>query len=64
MTISSRNHFHLTLPSDASIDIFPDNTAAQYVTKLPKRIELNSDWIVSLKQIFMPFTFINIESNV
>jgi len=61
---SSSNHFHLTLPSNASMDIFPDNTAAQYVTKLPKRLELNGDWTVSLKEISMPLTFINIESDV
>ena len=59
---SSRNQFHLTLPSNASMDIFPDNTAAQYVTKLPKRMELdNGDWMVSLKEISMPLTFVNIQ---
>jgi len=35
--------FHLTLPSNASMDIYPNKTAAQYVTKLPKRIELDGD---------------------
>jgi len=52
--MSNDNHFHITLPSNVSMDIYPDNTAAQYTTKfkLPQRIELGEgDWRVSLKEI-------------
>jgi len=61
--MSSSNHFHLTLPSNASMDIYPNNTIAQYVTKLPRRIELNGDWSVSLKEISTPLAFCNIRAN-
>jgi len=50
MTSSERN-FHLTLPSNASMDVYPNNTAAMCVTKLPKPIELHVDWVVSLQEI-------------
>jgi len=38
-TMNSRR-FHLTLPSNASMDCYPNNTAAQYSTKLPRNINL------------------------
>jgi len=41
MAASSSSCFHLTLLSNASMDVFPDNTAAQYMTKLPKWVELD-----------------------
>ena len=58
----SSDHFHMTLPSNASMDIFPDNTAAQYVTKLPRSLDLAGDWSVSLKEISTPLAFDNIPS--
>jgi len=60
MSDNGSNHFHLTLPSNSSMDIFPNNTTAQYVTKLLKHIELNGDWRVSLKEISIPRTLVNI----
>jgi len=45
------------------MDIYPHNTTAQYVTKLPKHIELNGDWSVSLKEISIPKTLVNIGRN-
>jgi len=54
--------FYLTLPSNASMDVFPNNTTAMYVTKLPKAIELSGEWVVSLKEISAPLAFDNIAS--
>ena len=56
-------HFHLTLPSNASTTIYPNNTAAMYVTKLPKPIELEGEWVASLKEISTPVSFVNIPYN-
>ena len=55
-------HFHLTLPSNASTTIYP-NTATMYVTNLPKPIELESEWVASLKEISTPVSFVNIPYN-
>ena len=63
MSDSSSNHFHLTLPSNSSMNIYPNNTTSQFVTKLPKHIELMGDWIVSLKEISVPITLVNIAAN-
>ena len=45
------------------MDIYPKNTTAQYVTKLPKHIELTGDWQVSLKEISIPMSLVNIPAN-
>ena len=60
---NSSNHFHLTLPSSASMNIYPKDTASQCMTKLPKQIELmEGDWNVSLKEVLMPISFVNVQS--
>ena len=56
-------HFHLTLPSNASTTIYPNNTAAMYVTKLPKPIEFEGEWVASLKEILTPVSFVNMPYN-
>ena len=62
MTMSD-SHFHLTLPSNSSMNIYPNNATSQFITKLPKHIELTGDWIVSLKEISVPITLVNIAAN-
>ena len=44
-------HFYVTLPSDGSKDIFPDNTTANFKTRLATPISLVGDWDVSLYEI-------------
>ncbi len=36
--------FYLTLPSNASMKMYPDNTLAHYITNLPQRIDLTGEW--------------------
>src|SRR5437868_7690927 len=53
--------FYLTLPSNSSMGVFSNNTAAQYITKLSRTIELNDDkWEVGLVEIIFPLSFHNI----
>ena len=46
-------HFYLTLPSNASKDIFPDNKTG-YRIKLPESIDLDRDWEVGVYSIIYP----------
>jgi len=56
--------FYLTLPSNASMNLFPDNTAAQYTIKLPRPITLDGgDWEVALTELSVPAIFDNIKDN-
>ena len=50
-------HFYLTLPSNASTDIFPDNKTTGYRIKLPETIDLEGDWEVGVYSIIYPNTW-------
>ena len=53
-------HFHLTLPSNSSMDAYPDNTLSSYTVKLPEEIDLTGDWEVGLKEIHFPQSWYNV----
>jgi hypothetical protein len=54
------SHFYLTLPSNASMEIYPNNTVAKYTTKLPTSIELDGEWEVALTEIMYNNKWANI----
>ena len=54
------SHFYVTLPSDSSMSSYPDNTVAQYVTKLSRAIKLDGDYEVALTELIYPRSFHNI----
>ena len=53
----SGTHFYLTLPSNASLDVFPDNKTTEYRVKLPQPVVLDGKWEVGLYSIFYPNTW-------
>ena len=56
--------FYLTLPSNASMNLYPKNTAAQYTIKLPRSIALDGgDWEVALTELSVPAIFDNVLKN-
>ena len=55
--------FYLTLPSNSSMDMFPENTLTRYVTKLPGRMDLIGDWEVGLSEIQFPVSWYNISKH-
>lgn len=56
--MSSR--FYITLPSNSSMDVYPDNTVARYMTKLSGHYDLVGDWEVGLTEISMPTAVANV----
>ena len=54
------SRFYLTLPSNSSMDYYPQNTVAQYTTKLNTSIELDGDWEVGLTEISFPYNIENV----
>ena len=53
--------FYLTLPSNSSMDVYPNNTMANFKTRLPNRIELEGRWEVGLVEIQYPHTWYNLQ---
>jgi len=57
-------HFYLTLPSNASMNLYPKNTAVQYTIKLPRPVALDGgDWEVAFTELSVPAIFDNILKN-
>ena len=54
--------FYLVLPSNASMTTHPNNTLAQYITNLPRRISLSGDWECGLTEIHYPHDWYNVRN--
>ena len=49
------------LPSNSSMEYFPDNKkTSDFVTKLPRTLQLDGEWEVGLAEIDYPHTLYNI----
>lgn len=53
---------HITLPSDSSMNYYPNNTVAHYVTKLSERIHLDGEYEVGLVEIIYPHSWFNVDN--
>lgn len=52
--------FYVSLPSNSSMDYFPENTQASYRTKLSSPLALSGEWEVALREIFMSRNWFNV----
>ena len=59
--VMSGTHFYVALPSNASLAVFPNNTATSYRVKLPQTIDLDGNWEVGLYSITYPHTWYNLQ---
>lgn len=53
------NNFFLTLPSNSSMNIHLNNTAASFKTVLPKHVSVKGDYEVALMELHYPCTLHN-----
>ena len=58
----SGTHFYLTPPSNASMDVFPDNKTTGYRVQLPQSIDLEGEWEVGLYSITYPHVWYTLEN--
>lgn len=57
------NSFYLTLSSDSSGDMYPDNSQCCFKVKLPKTIHIDKEtWEVALAQLITPSQFLNVSA--
>ena len=53
----------LTLPSNSSMDIYPENKLSDYTVHLPKEINLSRSWELGLSEILYLNSWYNIDTN-
>ena len=54
------SEFYVRLPSNSSMQYFPDNKTLNFVTKLPRALQLDEEWEVDLAEIDYLCTWYNI----
>ena len=54
-------HFYVTLPSNSSMQYYPENTVTKYKTHLAQPISLDGEWEVGLFEIEYHRTWYNVE---
>lgn len=54
--------FYITLPSDSSMNYFPENKISHFTSRLPTPIELRGEWEVGLVEFIYPHTWYNVNS--
>ena len=56
------SEFYLVLPSNSSMITHPNNTLAQYITNLPRRINISGVWECGLTEIHYPHEWYNVRN--
>jgi len=51
---TNMNQFYIRLPSDSSMNTYPNNTVAHFNTKLAERIHLDEQFEVALTEFIYP----------
>ena len=62
MNVTDRE-FQITLPSNASMELYPENEATNYTTKLCYPLNLEGNWEVALVDLQYPIEMANVPSN-
>ena len=55
--------FYVTLPSNSSMQYFPDNKTSNFVTKLSRTLQLDGEWKMGLAEVDYPYTWYNIRDD-
>ena len=54
------SEFYVMLPSNSSMQYFPDKKTSNFLTKLPRTLQLDGEWEVGLAEIDYPHTWYNV----
>lgn len=58
--MTTRDQFHMILPSNSSMRYFPENTTTSFTTELPQQVDLHGQWEMALSEIQFPYSFFHI----
>jgi hypothetical protein len=53
----------MTLPSNSSMNYYPENTLSNYVTKLPQLFDFDGSWEVGLSEVLFPISWPTVKAN-
>lgn len=63
MAVASSEGFYVTLPSNASYELFKTNTIGCHTVDLAQAFELNGEWLGGLSEISYPRTWYSLKAD-
>ena len=54
--MGSTTQFYVTLPSNSSMGMYPNNTLNSYTTRLVDQINVKGEWEVAITEIHYPLS--------
>lgn len=57
-----KDEFYMVLPSNSSMNYYPENVTTRYTTHLSQCMSLHGSWAVSLAEIHIPMTVLHVPS--
>ena len=58
-----KNQFSIVLPSNSSMNVYPNNITTHFITYFPQQIDLEGEWSVALTEIQIPMTMHHVKKN-
>ena len=58
------NEFYVTLPSNASLDVYPNNTLTKYTVRLPRTLYMKEGYEVALAEIMYPVLWLTLKRSI
>lgn len=55
--------FYITLLSNSSMDIYPDNRTSSFTVHIPRNLSLVGDWDVAAAEIHYPYVFFTVQKD-
>lgn len=55
------SNFYVTLLSNSSMNIYPENKTSGFTVQIPRNVILTSDWEVALAEIQYPYSFFTVQ---
>ena len=57
------NQFSIVLPSNSSMNVYPNNMTTHFIKYLPQQIDLDGEWSVGLTEIQISMTKHHVKKN-
>lgn len=61
--MDNQDEFYMVLPSNSSLQFYPDNATTCYTTHLSRELRLSGDWQVGIAEIHIPCTIKHVQED-
>ena len=55
--LTNADEYFIDVVSNASMEIYPNNSLSNFINKLPQTLKLSGEWLVGVQEVFYPLSF-------